>query len=414
MTSLRKFQVASDDEIKNAETTDVYFTRTKEILEKEGLSDLHVTAEITTGSFPKNWEWGILAGVEEAAQLLEGVPIDVLSFPEGTLFHSSDVQGVREPVMVLEGKYLDFCLYETPLLGFLCHASGITTMAARVRRAAGKKTLLSFGIRRAHPALAPMIDRSCYIGGFDEVSSIVGARLLGKDPAGTMPHSMIIAMGDQVRAWRSFNKHMPKKVPRIALVDTYYDEKTESILAAEALGKDLYGVRLDTPGSRRGNFAEIIREVRWELDSRGYNQVKIFVSGGLNDESIADLSIAGADGFGVGTSVSNVPSIDFALDIVEADGKPVAKRGKLGGRKMVWRCDDCLIEKVTVATATEPKCPNCGRKMRKLLAPLLSKGRLSKTLSSADHIRERVLGQLKRLRATTEESGTPTHATQNA
>jgi len=414
MTSLRKFQVASDDEIKNAETTDVYFTRTKEILEKEGLSDLHVTAEITTGSFPKNWEWGILAGVEEAAQLLEGVPIDVLSFPEGTLFHSSDVQGVREPVMVLEGKYLDFCLYETPLLGFLCHASGITTMAARVRRAAGKKTLLSFGIRRAHPALAPMIDRSCYIGGFDEVSSIVGARLLGKDPAGTMPHSLIIAMGDQVRAWRSFNKHMPKKVPRIALVDTYYDEKTESILAAEALGKDLYGVRLDTPGSRRGNFAEIIREVRWELDSRGYNQVKIFVSGGLNDESIADLSIAGADGFGVGTSVSNAPSIDFALDIVEADGKPVAKRGKLGGRKMVWRCDDCLIEKVTVATATAPKCPSCGGKMRKLLAPLLSKGRLSKTLSSADHIRERVLGQLKRLRATTEESGTPTHATQNA
>jgi len=399
MISLRKFQVASDDEIKNAETTDVYFTRTKEILEKEGLSDLHVTAEITTGSLPKNWEWGILAGVEEAAHLLEGVPIDVHSFPEGTLFHSSDVQGVREPVMVLEGRYLDFCLYETPLLGFLCQASGITTMAARVRGAAGKKTLLSFGIRRAHPVLAPMIDRSCYIGGFDEVSSIVGAKLLGKDPAGTMPHSLIIAMGDQVKAWKSFNKHMPKKVPRIALVDTYYDEKTESIMAAEVLGKDLYGVRLDTPSSRRGNLAEIIREVRWELDFRGYNHVKIFVSGGLNDESIADLSLAGADGFGVGTSVSNAPSIDFAMDIVEADGKPVAKRGKLGGRKIVWRCDDCLIERVAAAPATEPKCPNCGGRMRKLFAPLLSKGRLSKTLPSADHIRETVLGQLGRLSA---------------
>ena len=399
MISLRKFLVASDDEIKNAATTDVYFTRTKEILKKEGLSDLHVTAEITTGSLPKSWEWGILAGVKEAAHLLEGVPIDVQSFPEGTLFHSSDVQRVREPVMVLEGRYLDFCLYETPLLGFLCQASGITTMAARVRRAAGKKTLLSFGIRRAHPALSPMIDRSCYVGGFDEVSSIVGAKLLGKDPAGTMPHSLIIAMGDQVKAWKSFNKHMPKKIPRIALVDTYYDEKTESIMAAEALGKDLYGVRLDTPSSRRGNFAEIIREVRWELDSRGYTQVKIFVSGGLNDESIADLSIAGADGFGVGTSVSNAPSIDFALDIVEADGKPVAKRGKLGGRKMVWRCDDCLTEKVTGPTAIAPKCPSCGGRMRKLLAPLLSKGRLSKPLPSADHIRETVLGQLGRLGA---------------
>jgi nicotinate phosphoribosyltransferase len=406
MTNLRRFQVATEDEIKNAETTDVYFTRTKEILEKEGLSDLHVTAEITTGSFPKNWEWGILAGVEEAAHLLEGVPIDVQSFPEGTMFHSSDAEGVREPVMVLEGRYVDFCLYETPLLGLLCQASGITTMAARVRRAAGKKTLLSFGIRRAHPALAPMIDRSCYIGGFDEVSSIVGARLLGKDPTGTMPHSLIIAMGDQAKAWKSFNKYMPKKVPRIALVDTYYDEKTESILATEALGKELSGVRLDTPSSRRGNFAEIIREVRWELDSRGYNHVKIFVSGGLNDESVAALSIAGADGFGVGTSVSNAPSIDFAMDIVEADGKPVAKRGKLGGRKMVWRCDDCMIEKVAVPTASEPKCPSCGGRMGRLLVPLQSRGRLSKALPSADRIRERVLGQLKRLGSSTQESGT--------
>jgi nicotinate phosphoribosyltransferase len=214
-----------------------------------------------------------------------------------------------------------------------------------------------------------------------------------------MPHSLIIAIGDQVKAWKSFNKHMPKKVPRIALVDTYYDEKTESILAAEALGKDLYGVRLDTPSSRRGNFAEIVREVRWELDSRGYNHVKIFVSGGLNDEMVAQLSLAGVDGFGVGTSVSNAPSIDFALDIVEADGKPVAKRGKLGGKKMVWRCDDCLREKVTGATVTAPKCQNCGQRMGKLLGPLISKGRLSKVLPSPDNIRERVLSQLDRLSA---------------
>src|SRR5438132_9488073 len=118
-----------------------------------------------------------------------------------------------------------------------------------------------------------MIDRSCYIGGFDEVSSILGARMLEKDPAGTMPHSLIIAMGDQVKAWKSFNKHMPKKVPTIALVDTYYDEKTESILAAESLGKELFWVRLDSPSCRRGNFAEIMREVRWERESKGYNYV---------------------------------------------------------------------------------------------------------------------------------------------
>jgi len=394
---MKRFQVATEEEIKNASTTDIYFVRTKEILEKEGLSDLRVTAEVTTGSLPHNWQWAMFAGVEEAAHLMEGIPIDVYSFPEGSLFHPYDHSGIREPVMVLEGHYLDFCLYETPLLGLLCQASGITTMAARVRQAAGDKTILSFGIRRSHPALAPMIDRSSYIGGFDAVSSLVGADLLKKKATGTMPHSLVIAFGDQVKAWKSFNKHMPKDVPRIALVDTYFDEKTETIMAAEALGKDLYGVRLDTPSSRKGNFAEIIREVRWELDSRGFNKVKIFVSGGLNEESVKTLSDAGADGFGVGTSVSNAPTIDFALDIVEAEGRSVAKRGKFGGKKQVWSCEDDLIELVTPATSAGPACPKCGKKTQPLLQPLIVKGRLRKPSPPPDQIRNNVLKQLKRL-----------------
>ena len=394
---MRKFHVATEEEIKNGVTTDVYFSRTREILEKEGLADLQVTAEITTSSLPKNWEWGILAGVEETVHLLEDINVDVKSFPEGTLFHASDASGIREPVMVLEGRYFDFCTYETPLLGLLCHASGIATMAARVRRSAGTKTILSFGIRRAHPVLAPMIDRACYIGGFDAVSSLAGARLLGKNPSGTMPHSLIIAMGDQVRAWKSYDEHMPEDVPRIMLVDTYCDEKTEAIMAAEALGGKLFGVRLDTPGSRRGNFADIIKEVRWELDLRGFKNVKIYVSGGLDDESVRTLSDAGADGFGVGTTVSNAPSVDFAMDIVEAAGKPVAKRGKLGGRKEVWRCVQCLLEYVVPERAPAPVCRKCGSKTQRMLERLLEKGRVTGSLPSPDTIRENVIHQLAKL-----------------
>ena len=393
----RRFHTASEEEIKNAETSDVYFERTREILEKEGLSNIHVTAEITTGSLPKNWEWGILAGIEEATNLLEGLNIRLRSFPEGTLFRPVDSSGVREPVMTIEGRYIDFCLYETPLLGLLCQATGIATMASRIRKAAGTKTIFSFGIRRAHPALAPMVDRACFIGGFDAVSSTIGAKLLGKSPTGTMPHSLIIAIGDQIRAWKSFDRYMPKEVPRIALVDTYCDEKTEAIMAAEALGKALYGVRLDTPSSRRGNFPEIIREVRWELDSRGFKDVKIFVSGGLDDESVGALSAAGADGFGVGTSVSNAPSVDFAMDIVEKEGKSVAKRGKLGGKKEVWRCDNCLLDYVLLEGVPAPSCPSCGNKTRPLLVKLLESGRLTSPLPKPDRIRERVIDQLKKL-----------------
>jgi nicotinate phosphoribosyltransferase len=270
-------------------------------------------------------------------------------------------------------------------------------MAARLRKLVGRKLLMAFGIRRAHPALAPMLDRAAYIGGFNGVSSLVGAKTIGKKPMGTMPHSLIIAFGDQAEAWRAFDEVIPKNVPRIALVDTYYDEKTEALMAARALGKGLHGVRLDTPGSRKGDLAEIIREVRWELDIRGHKQVKIFVSGGLNDQNIQELSAAGADGFGVGTSLSNAPTIDFAMDIVEFGGKPVAKRGKLGGEKRVWRCERCLKDVLLPAGEPSPRCPGCGKKMKSLLVPLIREGKIAGKLPSPDEIRARVLKQLGRV-----------------
>ena len=395
---MRRFQIATEEEIKKGETTDVYFVRTNEILQKEGLTEQRVVAEVTTGSLPRDWDWAVLAGVEEAVHLMEGISVDVESLPEGSIFRPKDHRGTRLPVMTLEGRYLDFSLYETPLLGLLCQASGMATMAARVRKGAGKdSTILSFGIRRAHPVLAPMIDRACYLGGFDAVSSIIGARLLDLQPTGTMPHSLIVSIGDQVKAWKSFNKYMPKDVPRIALVDTYYDEKTESIMAAEALGKDLYGVRLDTPASRRGDFAEIIREVRWELDARGFDKVKIFVSGGLDEHSVGRYARAGADGFGVGSAVSSAPAVDFAMDIVEIEGRPVAKRGKLSWKKQVWRCKECLSTRVTRRSVHDhPDCPEGHGKMVLLSKEFLEKGRLvGPHLPKPIEIRESVLGQLE-------------------
>lgn len=88
---------------------------------------------------------------------------------------------------------------------------------------------------------------------------------------------------------------------------------------------------------RTGIFGshEMIREIRWELDLRGFQKVKIIASGGLNEDAIRELSAAGADGFGVGTSVSNAPTVDFALDIAKRDETPIVKRGKLAGRKKV-------------------------------------------------------------------------------
>jgi len=392
-----KFHVASDEEIKRGETTDIYFVRTKQVLAAKGLDKVHVVAEVTPGELPDKSSWGILCGIEEEAHLFEGVPVDVYAMPEGSVFQYRDYRGFREPVMRIEGAYENFCVYETPMLGLICQASGVATRAARVRKAAGDKLLVAFGIRRMHPALSPMLDRAAYIGGFDGVSSLTGAKASGVKPTGTMPHALIIVFRNQIDAWKAFDEVMPPEVPRIALVDTYYDEKMEAIMAAEALKERLQGVRLDTPGSRKGNFAGIIREVRWELDVRGFKHVKIFVSGGLNEESVKILSEAGADAFGVGTYVSNAPTIDFAMDIVEIDGKPCAKRGKLSGKKEVWRCPECLIDVVLPYEEPQPSCPNCGGKTERMLKPLIKNGKIVAKLPKPNEIRNYVLKQLEKL-----------------
>lgn len=394
---MRMFHYASDEEIKRGETTDIYFLRTKQIIEARGLEKTPVIADVTPGKLPREWPWGILCGVEEEAHLFEDILVNVYAMPEGSVFYHEDCRGVREPVMRIEGPYGEFCVYETPLLGLLCQSSGVATRAARVRRAAGEKTLISFGIRRMHPVLSPMIDRASYIGGFDAVSSLSGAKLLGVKPVGTMPHALVIVFGDQVKAWRAFDEIMPSEVPRVALVDTYSDEKMEAIMAAEALKGRLSAVRLDTPRSRRGDFAELIREVRWELNLRGFNQVKIFVSGGLNEQNIGELREAGADGFGVGTSVSNAPTVDFAMDIVEIDSKLCAKRGKMGGRKQVWRCQKCLTDLVLPFDKPQPKCPHCGGKTEPMLKPLIKNGKIVAKLPKPSEIREYVLEQISEL-----------------
>jgi nicotinate phosphoribosyltransferase len=390
---MRQFNVATDEEIRSGKTSDIYYIRTKDILEAKG-ADKPVAAEVTAGKLPSGWGWGVFCGLDEVVSLYRGLPVDVYSIPEGTVFPAKDDRGFRLPQMAVVGNYCSFVQVETATVGLLCQASGVATAAARVKKAAGGRSVFAFGIRRMHPALAPMIDRAAYIGGFDGVSGVAGARLLGLDPSGTMPHPMILVMGDQKEAWKAFDEIVPKGVPRIALADTLCDEKFEAVMAAEALGKRLDGIRLDTPGSRRGDFLEIIREVRWELDSRGFGGVKIYVSGGLDECSVAKLAAGPVDGFGVGTSVSNAPTVDFSMDLVEVDGVPRSKRGKYSGRKQAWRCPKCHGWRVTLFSAGAPTC-GCGRRMEAMMRKVVENGR-PVDAEAPSSIRERVIRELER------------------
>jgi nicotinate phosphoribosyltransferase len=325
------FDVVSEEAIASGRATDAYFDRTVESLEHANRNPT-VVAEVTASQFPTG-EWDLFAGLKDAAHLLEGRALDVDALREGQLFDGGLVAQI-------EGPYLEFCRLETALLGFLSHATGVATAAFETRRAAPESLVLSFGTRHVHPSIAAMIERSALVGGMDSISNVAAGEVIDREAGGTMPHALIICFGrgNQEAAWQAFDEAVAAEVPRVALCDTYSDEVEESLRAVEAVD-DLDSIRIDTTSSRRGDFRHILREIRWKLDARGHEDVDLFASGGVGPEMIRELRDV-VSGFGVGSYVSNADPLDFALDIVEVDGDPAAKRGKLDGRKQVYRTAD--------------------------------------------------------------------------
>ena len=388
-----RLYIVGPDEILKGVATDIYFLRTKRILEAKNLCDLRVRYELHTHGFPKGYEWAVFAGLEEALALLQGRRVDVYALPEGTLFRS------EQPLMVLEGPICEIVTLETALLGLLRFATSVATKAARIKKLARDKQVLFFGLRAHHPALQVSLDRAAYIGGADAISGALSEEYLGLVPKGTMPHALIIAFGSPVDAWKAYDEVMPPDVPRIALCDTFYDERYESLLAAQSLGKKLVAVRLDTPRSRRGSMRKIVEEVRWTLDLHGYRNVKIVVSGGIGERAVAELRDV-ADYFGVGTSIAFPPSVDISMDIVEVfrDGRwvPVSKRGKLPGMKQLYRCKP-IYEDYVVPWGTEaPRCRD-DSEPRPMLTKFIENGRLIRELPSLEEIRRYVLSQLSEM-----------------
>ncbi len=326
------FGIVADDAILEGRATDAYFERTRATLEHAG-HDPHVVAEVTADQFPTG-AFEVFAGVHDVATLFEGRAVDIDALPEGTLFDGG-------PVMRIEGPYLAFAELETALLGFCSQPSGFATAALEARLAAPDSTVLSFGARHVHPSIAAVVERSSLLAGLDGFSHVAAGEILGREASGTMPHGLLLIFGEgnQDAAWQAFDEAVPADVPRTALVDTFWDEGAETLFAADTLGDRLDGVRIDTTGSRRGDFRHIVREVRWELEAHGHEGVDIFCSGGLTPDAIRRLQDV-ADGFGVGSYITSADSVDFSLDLVEIEGEPISKRGKLSGDKRVYRTPD--------------------------------------------------------------------------
>lgn len=369
-----RFQIVGEDAIRSGKCTDIYFERVAGVLEADDVNP-HVTMEVTAAALPD--PWGVFCGLDDVIRLLEGLPVDVDAMPEGSVFSAN------EPVLRISGRYRDFAVYETAILGFLCHASGVASAAAHIRLAARDRPVFSFGSRRQHPAIAAMIERAAWIGGVDAASNTCAPE--GIPLAGTMPHAFVMCYPQPEDAWRAFAREAGPEVPRIMLCDTLSDEKVEAVRAAEC---GATAVRLDTPRSRRGDMRAIIEEVRWELDVHGYSDVKIFLSGGLSREDVVAYRDV-ADAFGIGGAIANAPVIDFSLDIVEIEGRPYAKRGKRSGVKQVY-------EMAGGGRVTLPLTAPAPEGATALLSPHVRQGAIV-ARPNMDDARERVLSRLSSL-----------------
>jgi nicotinate phosphoribosyltransferase len=334
------------EKIRDGYYTDAYFNFTKDLLEGEGQS-----RNVVMQVFQK--QRSVLGGVDEAIAVLklcagaygpdgEWRP----GWPELTVhaLHEGDEIAPYETVMHIEGDYSLFAHLETVYLGCLARRTLIMHNVREVVEAARGKSILYFPARHDHWMVQTGDGWAAHVAGAIGVSTDAQASWWGGKGIGTVPHALIAAYGgDTVAAARAFTDRFADQVNVVVLVDFDNDSVGTSLEVADALGKRLWGVRLDTAHtlvdrslwSHMGRFdprgvnPELVRLVRHALDEAGHEHVRIVVSGGFNAKRIAEFEQGGVpvDAYGVGSSLIRGEN-DFTADVVMVEGKPCAKVGR--------------------------------------------------------------------------------------
>jgi nicotinate phosphoribosyltransferase len=177
----------------------------------------------------------------------------------------------------------------------------------------------------------------------------------GLPTAGTASHAFILAHRSEREAFEA--QLTAQGTGTTLLVDTF-DTEAGTELALDVAGPDLRAIRIDS-----GDLTEAARRSRKLLDQRGATNVKITVTGDLDEFAIAELlaNDAPVDAFGVGTKLVtgySPPGFVFKLVAIEdgATMRSVAKRsvGKMsnGGAKDAHRL---LVEGVAATELVVPR-----------------------------------------------------------
>jgi nicotinate phosphoribosyltransferase len=313
-----------------------------------------------------------------------------------------------EPVMRIRGRYRDFAILETPILGVLTRSSRIATNVYNTLIAARGKPVLFFPARfdahelQAADGYAYNIAVQRFNMDFaDKLPRYISTDAQGDwwagQGGGTVAHSAIASFfGDTAEAMLAFSQVLPPSIPRIALVDFNNDCVADSLSTARALFERyrasvdagdladaeryrLYGVRLDTSAALRdvsvqpvgdssldmGVNPRLVFNVRqaldaawqdwnlpaeWQERAREYcRAIYIVVSGGFNAEKIERFEKLGVpvDSYAVGSSLfdNHGPTVsDYTADVVR-----VKVHGRWLDLAKVGRvpCDNPLLQKIS-------------------------------------------------------------------
>jgi nicotinate phosphoribosyltransferase len=317
--------------------SDAYFNFTKELLEHtERCPDVLVQV------FQK--KHSLLGGIDEAIAILKLCSDDWSRLKVHALYEGDPIEP-WETVMTVEGSYALFAHLETVYLGCLARRSLVMHNVRATVEAARGKPILFFPARHDHWLVQTGDGWAAHVGGSIGVSTDAQASWWGGRGVGTVPHGLIAAFGgDTVAAAQAFCERFASQMNVTVLVDFDNDCVRTSLEVAEAPGKQLWAVRIDTSerladrsmvarygeeAAPKGVAPELVHAVRDALDEAGHKHVRIVVSGGFDSERIRRFEADGVpvDAYGVGSSLIRGAN-DFTADVVIVDGRPCAKVGR--------------------------------------------------------------------------------------
>jgi len=340
---------------KHQKYSDKYFLRSKTILEKEKINPaVKIQCFIRKGP-------GHIDGIIEAVNFIkkysniEKIGGRIFALKDGMKYEPNEtvmlIEAPLQTIIDLETIYLGIISAETTKINndkSCIDPEQIKERMQEIVRLVDGRPVFYFGARHWRYDEDAAISKAAFDGGAAGCSTDEGAKTVGQIGMGTIPHALVIGIGSRsgsqnatLQSAIAFDKHMDKNIKRVALVDTFNKEITDTLAVAKALGDKLHGVRLDTCGENYGELCikekgvsvELAVNVRTALNREGFEKVNIVLSSGFAKpekvkrfvDAEKRLKMRLFDTLGIGQLFE---SRSATADIVEIDGTRIAKTGR--------------------------------------------------------------------------------------